>query len=532
MTEPTWDCLNGPWDPPVGGFPDPPENPEDGTDWDAQFEGATAEEPHDPGWGIPFRDKVAAILVREPERLAPYRELLHPRVWSDPKTKAPLQVIVKAFLAEWTQAGCAPSLETFGETVREAIAEQKPEVAKSLTAQWERLQSLDITDAAAVAARIVAWVRIERASRLADGLKNTLFLHQGRPVELDFGEYAAAFAAIQQLGGAAAEPFSLLTAGEFLAADFGTQEYLVPDIGLVPGGAGALAGTGGVGKSLMVLGVAAAWTAGRPPFAGSDALTPIRPLRVGLFPLEDPPPQVQKRLGKILGAERPEGLYVFPKQEAVIFSGLKGEPNQAAFDRLGAAIRQRELDLVILEPVVKMHQAEENSASEMLRWLNPLRETCTAAGASVFLAAHTPWDEDRTRGTTSFPAWADVILVLTGKKQQSGGTVHTLKAKKINFAPEWRSDLTLLLDEARLTFTAGEKTATLCPPEGLAAWVREAFAGMWQGKLMDFYEKGATEFGCTERIVSESFRRAKDAKLLIQSGYGEKTVIQAAGTRG
>lgn len=492
--------------------------------------GSTPGPPGDLGWGPQFQERIVALLLREPERLAPFRDLLHAALGRDDKAGTPpVRILLNLFLDEWVQAGCPPSLDTFAESVREATARRKPAMAEQIRQAFTRLQALDIRDAAAVARRVTAWAKHEQAFAVCLRFANAVEVSQRSGRDPEIGPIREALQAIEAQGGEGAEPFPLLTVAEYLAADFGSQEFLVPDIGLVPGGAGALAGTGGVGKSLLLLGVATAWAHGQAPFAGSEALKPSRPLRVGMFPLEDPPPQVQKRLRKILGAERPAGLYIFPKQEAVLFGGLKGAPNQPAFDRLAAAIRQHRLDLVIAEPMVKMHQADENLATEMLRWLNPLRETCAAAGAAVFLATHTPHGEDRTRGSTSVPAWADVVLALTSTKQASGRTVHTLKSKKVNFAPDWTQELTLLLNAERLTFAAGERTATLCPPAALAAWVREAFSGLWEGRLSDFYQRAAAEFDCTERTVRESLKQAGDARLLHAVGRGQGATVRAAG---
>jgi hypothetical protein len=325
---------------------------------------------------------------------------------------------------------------------------------------------------------------------------------------------------------AAEAELPLIPASEFLAADFGKQDHLVPDVGLAPGGAGGLAGHGGAGKSLLFINIGVAWSRGRGPFAGSDALRPSRPLRVGLFLVEDPAAETQRRLAAILGEDKPEGLLLFPRTQSITLGGLRGEPDQEALAGLGRAIRRHRLDVVILEPLVYLHLSEENQSTEMVRWLRPLCETCAEAGAAVILGTHTGWAEDRPRGSTSFPAWCDFVLVLTKEKRPGGRELHTLRLQKANFAPPWQQDVSLVLDPRSYVFSVGDRTQVLCAPADLAAWVRDDLGGAWEGKVTDFYEAAAARFECNLRTAGDALRQAVAAKVLVREGWGKAASIR------
>jgi hypothetical protein len=212
------------------------------------------------------------------------------------------------------------------------------------------------------------------------------------------------------------QPYECLPGPEFMRASFSGATRLVPSIGLTEAGVGLLTGAGGDGKSVCGLNLSLAWCGAT--LALGQAIPAARTLRVVLFPVEEAPGMVQERLRTILGSTPiPDRLFLFTRCEPMRFSGARGRPNVRALDRLAATLaRHAPVDLVVFDPLVYLHEAEENSSSEMMRWLVPLREVCRRAGAALLIVHHSGWagdgDDARGRGSTAIRAWSDFELAL------------------------------------------------------------------------------------------------------------------------
>lgn len=327
--------------------------------------------------------------------------------------------------------------------------------------------------------------------------------------------------------------FEVLPGPEYMRTSFAGADRLVPGIGLTACGVGVLSGAGGDGKSILALSLVLGWTAD--PASLPDPLRPARPLRVMLFMVEDAPGMVQERLHMMLGSEpAPDRLLLFTRREPMQFGGSKGRPLTKALDRLAATLaRHAPVDVVVFDPLVYLHQAEENSASEMMRWLTPLREHCRQAGAALLIVHHAGWAPDgedaRGRGSTAIRAWSDCELSLRAQNK-AGRILHRLNLVKCNFAPRWKEALTLQLDAVTLRFEVVDEAGILCAPESLAAWLTEAHGGEWAGKRADLYAAIREHFGCEERTAREALKRAKDARLLIDEGQRKPLRVVANST--
>jgi hypothetical protein len=297
----------------------------------------------------------------------------------------------------------------------------------------------------------------------------------------------------------------------------------VPGVGLRAGGAAIFSGKGGEGKSLLSLGAFLAWAEGLAPF-GCPALKPERPLRILAFYLEDDPVAVQDRLRHLLGGRwraAPENLMLFGRQEEVRLAGSGGHPDESALRRLQATLEAHgPVDVCALDPLAYVHDADENQAGEMLRWLRPLRECVRATGAATWLTHHTGWEGDRGRGTSGLQAWADLELNIKRVGARRGREVTRLSLVKCNFAPRWPAPVDLAFDARTLGFRLADEAGTLCPSDDLAAWVRRDLAGGRQGKLTDFYAAVAEHFGCGRRTAETAVKRAFESGLLAHEGRG------------
>ncbi len=235
---------------------------------------------------------------------------------------------------------------------------------------------------------------------------------------------------------------------------------------------------------------------------------------------------VQERLRMILGATPiPDNLLLFTRKEPIRFGGPRGKPNTAALERLGETLaRHAPIDIVKFDPLIYFHEAEENSSSEMMRWLVPLREVCRQAGAAVLVAHHAGWvgdgDDARGRGTTAIRAWADFELAL--RLQNKGGRdLYRLNLVKTNFAPRWKEPLTLDLDRETLVFHPVDETETLCSTGALVTWMAEDLGGIWTKPRLEFYEQVCKQFQCSNATARNATAAAIREGKLTDHGRGK-----------
>jgi hypothetical protein len=407
-------------------------------------------------------------------------------------------------------------------------------IIEPATARWE--QPVDLAKVRATIRDVVEMERQKRAEREAappyddEGHEETV-VEPGTEAEPagDAPHGEAGTGKPTKKPAPAVLPFDVVPGPEYMRASFAGADRLVPGIGLTAGGVGVLSGAGGDGKSVEAINLALGWTGDATMLP--EALRPTRPLRMMLFMVEDAPGMVQERLRLMLGtAPAPSNLLLFTRQEPMQFGGSKGRPLLKALDRLAVTLaRHAPVDVVGFDPLVYLHQAEENSASEMMKWLTPFREVCRHAGAALFIVHHAGWAPDgedaRGRGSTAIRAWSDCELSL--RAQTKGGKVlHRLNLVKCNFAPRWKETLTLELDPDTLRFAVVDEADTLCATDALVAWLTEEHDGEWAGKRADLYQAMCERFGCSKGTAEKAIARAKKAKRLTDEG--KRTPLRVA----
>ncbi len=329
----------------------------------------------------------------------------------------------------------------------------------------------------------------------------------------------------------AVEPFEVLPAVEFLQTSFAGAARLVPSLGLTECGVGLLTGAGGDGKSVTTQNLECSWAGVDLPLA--EALPAARRLRILGFQVENAPGMEQERLRKILGTARPpDGLFLFTRKEPIRFSGAKGRPNERALERLGVTLAMHApIDLVIFDPLIYLHEAEENSSSEMMRWLVPLREVCRQAGAAILVVHHSGWSPDgedaRGRGSTAIRAWSDFELAL--RAQTKGGKVlHRLNLVKTNFAPRWKEPLTLELDPETLRFHVVNEAEVLCSTSALVEWMATELNSVWDQARLGFYAAVCAHFHCSDKTARDATASAIREKKLKDHGRGKALEVVAS----
>lgn len=174
-------------------------------------------------------------------------------------------------------------------------------------------------------------------------------------------------------------PYRTLPAAQ-LADPTAPLRWLLTDFFLV-GAAGILGGAPKTGKSFFALELAVAVASGQPAL-GRFAVSAPSP--VLLLAAEDPPAVVVQRLAALATA-RDCALATLPV-EVIVEPGLR---LPEGLDRLAATVVQRQARLLILDPLIRVHRADENSAAEMAAVLDGLRTLARATDCAVLLVHHT-----------------------------------------------------------------------------------------------------------------------------------------------
>jgi hypothetical protein len=205
-----------------------------------------------------------------------------------------------------------------------------------------------------------------------------------------------------------ATPYQTLPAAQ--VADPNTPlAWLLADLVLV-GGVGVVGAAPKTGKSFFALELAvavASGTAALGRFAVPTAGTVL------LCAAEDPPAVVVRRLAA-LAAARQRTLDSLPLQ-VIVEAGVQFP---RGFDRLTATLAACKPRLLLLDPLIRFHSRDENSAAEMAVVLDGLRRLARTTGCAILLCHHTRKAPAGAaaglglRGSSDVHAFGDVNLYL------------------------------------------------------------------------------------------------------------------------
>ncbi|MGH7265765.1 MAG: AAA family ATPase [Candidatus Rokuibacteriota bacterium] len=176
------------------------------------------------------------------------------------------------------------------------------------------------------------------------------------------------------------------------------------------GGAGILGGAPKTGKSFFALELAVAVASGTP---GAGTWAVATPGPVLLLAAEDPLAVFVQRLAA-LAAAREQTLATLPVD--LIVEPLVRLPD--GLERLAATVMQRRPVLLILDPLIRVHRADEHSAPEMAAILDGLRTLARDSGCAVLLVHHArkapagPSPGHGLRGSSDLHAFGDSNLYL------------------------------------------------------------------------------------------------------------------------
>lgn len=165
-----------------------------------------------------------------------------------------------------------------------------------------------------------------------------------------------------------------------------SRDFVLP--GLPSGKVAILSAPGGTGKSFLLLEMALSVAAGEPVIAGiaPDAAGPVR-----YVSFEEDETDIHNRLVALF-----QTFSISPPVETFFPSALEGEnlPLIKNAEKNEEAIKYLEsicegMRLVILDPLSRLHESDENSNSEMKKLMQILISTARKTRCAIIVAHHT-----------------------------------------------------------------------------------------------------------------------------------------------
>lgn len=232
------------------------------------------------------------------------------------------------------------------------------------------------------------------------------------------------------MASAVVEPLATIPAAQLVATTTPVK-WLVEDL-LLEGGAAILGGAPKTGKSFLALDLCVA-LASKTIGAGHFRALSARP--VVLLCAEDPAPVLASRL-EALARSRSRPLSDLPIE--VIVEPAVRLPD--SLGRLAKTLARSRPGLLLLDPLIRLHRADENSASEMAVVLDGLRDLARAQQTAILLvhharkaaAGHSPGAG--LRGSSDLAAFGDSNLIL--RRLADGGDLELRIEHRAAASPE------------------------------------------------------------------------------------------------
>ena len=200
---------------------------------------------------------------------------------------------------------------------------------------------------------------------------------------------------------------------------------------LLRGAVTVLSGPGGVSKSTL----AAAWATAVALGQSFHRFDPVQPGKVLLLNAEDDAGEQRRRLsatlrqfGRVPADLAGKVVRVGPHGVGTLFdcNARTGEITATtAMHQLEKLIEQRKPDLIVLDPLVELHTAEENNNTVLRAVVARFRVLAIQHNAAVLIVHHarkgagaSPGDPDTSRGASSIVGAARVVLTVTGMQPE------------------------------------------------------------------------------------------------------------------
>jgi len=282
---------------------------------------------------------------------------------------------------------------------------------------------------------------------------------------------------------------------------------------------GVIGGAPKAGKSWLGLDLAVSVASGTPCLGRFAAREPGRAL---VYLAEDALPAVRARIDGIC---RHRGLDIGALDLHVITAPSLRLDLVADRQRLAAALERLRPRVLLLDPLVRMHRLDENSASDISGLLGFLRELQRAFELAVVLVHHTGKKQARPgglslRGSSDIHAWTDssAYLVRAGER-----LVLTLEHRAAPAPPPLSLRLVVEANDAHLE-AIDDAGATAPPAPSLAETVLEMLRAvpgpLARGDLRARLRVNNQRLGDALAALEKSgrIRRAADGWLLHRDG--------------
>lgn len=250
------------------------------------------------------------------------------------------------------------------------------------------------------------------------------------------------------------------------ATEFSESRWLIESI-WPDQACGFIAGPSGARKTWLALELCLSVVTGKPALGRFKAEKPGPALYVAG---EDQLRNLQSRMkllarGRGISADDLKDLHFLAEQGLLSCEGAR--------ERLEAYCQKLQPRLVVLDPLVRMHGTDENSASEMQPIFAFLRHLQRTRGVSLLLTHHhrKSRGEERgngrkmemLRGTGDLGAWADTVIAVERHGEDSAAPSLVLVAKQRDVAEfdPFMVTLEMSLEEAKLVFHEGDASELL-----------------------------------------------------------------------
>jgi len=313
----------------------------------------------------------------------------------------------------------------------------------------------------------------------------------------------------------ATDPYATLPAGE-LERTTAPLAWIVDGL-LLEAGAGILGGAPKSCKSFFALDLCVAIASGT---SCAGRFRVLAPGPVVLLCAEDPHAVVSSRLTALARA-RGRALRDLPIDVIVDAVRLPD-----GLDRLEATLAAAKPRLLLLDPLIRLHRADENSASEMSIILDGLRNLARSSRTAILLVHHARKAAAGNagvglRGSSDLHAFGDSNLYL--RRLAHDGSLE-LKVEHRAAAPPAPLRLKLVVDDANATarFAAAERDQQEDPTLGhvLDLLARSA-APLSSAALRE-------KLGVRNQLVADALRALADAGRIRRAGRDGWIAAQAA----
>lgn len=328
-------------------------------------------------------------------------------------------------------------------------------------------------------------------------------------------------------------PVKIWSVSELLRAELPREKPVVEGWGFRRKAKALLVAPGGKGKTTILTQMACHLAAASPIF-GYAPLAVAEPQRVALYLAEDPVSETRFRVQQQMhelgyGAEVGDQIFILD------FGGwrisLENDDDRA---RIFQAIRECHADVAMLDPLVAIHDSDENANAAMRRvldLLNPLIEE----DVSCFIAHHEPKNVDHAngaaRGASAIRDWARTMLRLTAHGHGGSTTTRfTLDLDKNNYGGSVWS-VTLEREKDRYTFTVAEEKGAVSSRQ---VWEIVGPEERWLSEVIgDIREKFNN---VSERTAMRAIYKAEEQKLVVlgerenpETGRTKKIIARGKG---